>query len=186
MSDFLKRALDILLASIGTLLLLPVFPLIAILIKLDSKGPVLYLCNRIGKNGKLFKMYKFRTMLEIPAKVGTSVSPQGDVRVTDFGRILRRTKLNELPQLINILKGDMSFVGPRPEAPDLAELYPEDAKILFSVKPGLVGPARSSTEMRKNSILKARILRIITSNISFPINLKPISSMSVGRLFLTI
>lgn len=134
-----KRLIDILLSLIGLIILLPFLPIIGLLIKLDSKGPVFYLADRVGKDMKNFKMYKFRTMLDTPLKVGDSVSPQYDPRVTTFGRFLRRTKINELPQFINILKGEMTFVGPRPEAPDLAELYPEDAKRIFSVKPGLVG-----------------------------------------------
>jgi len=85
-------------------------------------------------------MYKFRTMFETPLPVGASVYPQDDPRVTPFGRILRRTKLNELPQLLNILKGEMTFVGPRPEAPELAALYPGYAKAIFTLTPGLVGP----------------------------------------------
>ena len=136
----LKRILDIFFGLIGVLIALPVFPIIGLLIKLDSKGPVFYGCNRVGKDEKSFRMWKFRTMVELPVAVGASLSPQGDVRVTRVGRFLRRAKLNELPQLINILKGEMSVVGPRPEAPDLAELYPPEAKVLFSVKPGLVGP----------------------------------------------
>jgi FlaA1/EpsC-like NDP-sugar epimerase/lipopolysaccharide/colanic/teichoic acid biosynthesis glycosyltransferase len=94
----------------------------------------------VGKDGKVFKMYKFRTMYETLVPVGGSVSPQGDPRVTPIGRFLRRTKLNEVPQLLNILKGDMTFVGPRPEAPDLVALYPDEAREVFTVKPGLVGP----------------------------------------------
>jgi len=136
----MKRCLDLVLACIGLMLVLPLFPLIGLLIKLDSRGPVLYRCERIGKDGKPFKMYKFRTMLEITLPVWASVSPQDDPRVTPFGRILRRTKINELPQLLNILKGEMTFVGPRPEAPDLAALYPDYAKAIFTVTPGLVGP----------------------------------------------
>jgi FlaA1/EpsC-like NDP-sugar epimerase/lipopolysaccharide/colanic/teichoic acid biosynthesis glycosyltransferase len=139
---FSKRTLDILFSIVGTLIFLPLLPLLAALIKLDSKGPVFYKSERIGKNGEALWMYKFRTMVEIPVQVGTSLSPEGDVRVTDFGRFLRRTKLNELPQLLNVLKGDMSIVGPRPEAPDLAAAYPPEAQILFSVKPGLVGPGQ--------------------------------------------
>ena len=107
---------------------------------MDSKGPVFFLCDRVGKDGRLFKMYKFRTMYETPVPIGASLSPADDPRVTRFGRFLRRTKLNELPQLINILIGEMTFVGPRPEAPDLAALYPSYAKGVFGVKPGLVGP----------------------------------------------
>jgi FlaA1/EpsC-like NDP-sugar epimerase/lipopolysaccharide/colanic/teichoic acid biosynthesis glycosyltransferase len=136
----LKRFIDILLSGVGILIALPFFPLLAFLIKLDSKGPVFYLCDRIGKDGKPFKMFKFRTMYEVPGQPGSNVSPEGDPRVTPLGRLLRRTKLNELPQLINILKGEMAFVGPRPEAPDLAALYPPYARALFAVKPGLVGP----------------------------------------------
>ena len=136
----MKRCLDLVLACIGLMLVLPLFPFIGLLIKLDSRGPVLYRCDRIGKDGKPFKMYKFRTMFETPLPVGASVCPQDDPRVTPFGRILRRTKINELPQLLNVLKGEMTFVGPRPEAPDLAALYPDYAKAIFTVTPGLVGP----------------------------------------------
>ncbi len=136
-----KRLIDILLSLVGLIILIPILPVIGLLIKLDSRGPVFYLTDRVGKDMKIFKMYKFRTMLETPIEVGESVSPQYDVRVTPFGRFLRRTKMNELPQFINILKGEMTFVGPRPEAPDLAELYSEEAKGVFSVKPGLVGPS---------------------------------------------
>jgi FlaA1/EpsC-like NDP-sugar epimerase/lipopolysaccharide/colanic/teichoic acid biosynthesis glycosyltransferase len=136
----MKQCIDFILALVGILSTLPFLPLIALIIKLDSKGTVFYCCDRIGKDGKLFKMYKFRTMYEMRGPIGDSVSPQGDPRVTPFGRILRRSKLNELPQLFNILKGEMSFVGPRPEAPNLAALYPPHAREIFTVKPGLVGP----------------------------------------------
>jgi len=136
----IKRCLDLVLACIGLVLVLPLFPVIGLFIKLNSRGPILYRCYRIGKDGKPFKMYKFRTMFEASIPVGASVCPQDDPRVTSFGRILRRTKVNELPQLLNILKGEMTFVGPRPEAPDLAALYPSYAKAIFTVTPGLVGP----------------------------------------------
>jgi len=136
----MKRCLDLVLACIGLMLVLPLFPLIGLLIKLDSRGSVLYRCERIGKDGKPFKMIKFRTMFETSMPAGASVCPQDDPRVTPFGRILRRTKLNELPQLLNVLKGEMTFVGPRPEAPELAALYPGYAKAIFTVTPGLVGP----------------------------------------------
>jgi FlaA1/EpsC-like NDP-sugar epimerase/lipopolysaccharide/colanic/teichoic acid biosynthesis glycosyltransferase len=136
-----KRLIDLLLSSIGLIILIPFFPVIALLITLDSRGPVFFPVQRVAKDMKNFKMYKFRTMIDTPIEVGESISPQFDPRVTSFGRFLRRTKINELPQLINILKGEMTFVGPRPEAPDLAAMYPEGAKRVFSVKPGLVGPA---------------------------------------------
>lgn len=138
----MKRCIDLILVFIGLAPTLLFLPLIALLIKLDSSGPVFYRCNRVGKDGKTFKMYKFRTMYEYGTTlpVWASVSPKGDPRVTPFGRFLRRTKMNELPQLFNILKGEMTFVGPRPEAPDLAALYPAHAKVIFTVTPGLVGP----------------------------------------------
>jgi FlaA1/EpsC-like NDP-sugar epimerase/lipopolysaccharide/colanic/teichoic acid biosynthesis glycosyltransferase len=134
------RAFDIVLAMIGLMMAAPLFAAVSILVKLDSKGPVFFPALRIGKDMKPFLMYKFRTMLESAGVIDQSVCPLYDPRVTDAGRFLRRTKLNELPQLLNILKGEMSFVGPRPETPDLVELYPEGAKKIFSVKPGLVGP----------------------------------------------
>lgn len=134
------RLLDILVSLLGLLLLLPLLPFIALLIKFDSKGPVFYLGDRVGLNGEVFKIYKFRTMYETPVRLGPSLSPQGDPRVTTVGRALRRLKMNEFPQFFNVLKGDMTLVGPRPEAPDLAAAYPEEAKEIFTVKPGLVGP----------------------------------------------
>jgi len=136
----ITRTIDIIFSLLGLLLLLFMLPWIALLIKLDSRGPVFYRCKRVGQGGKLFQMYKFRTMCKTPVNWGSSVSPQGDPRVTSVGGVLRRLKLNEFPQFINILKGDMTLIGPRPEAPDLAAAYPESAKIIFSVKPGLAGP----------------------------------------------
>lgn len=136
----LTRIADICLSLIGLLFLGIAYPLIALLIKLDSRGPVFYKCDRVGLNGKIFKMYKFRTMYETPIAVGPNLSPLGDPRVTPVGRVLRRLKLNELPQFINILKGEMTLIGPRPESPDLATLYPENARKIFTVKPGLIGP----------------------------------------------
>jgi lipopolysaccharide/colanic/teichoic acid biosynthesis glycosyltransferase len=136
----MNRLFDIFISLVGLLLLLLMLPWIALLIKLDSRGPVFFLCNRVGLGGKIFKMYKFRTMYQTPLPLGGSVSPQGDPRVTPVGCFLRRVKLNEFPQFINVLKGDMTLIGPRPEAPDLAALYPASAQRIFSVKPGLAGP----------------------------------------------
>ncbi len=135
----LSRLLDIAVSLVGLLILLPMLPVIAVLIKLDSPGPVFYASRRVGKDGKLFNMFKFRTMYT-SQPVGASVSPRGDPRVTLVGLWLRRLKLNEFPQFFNVLRGDMTLVGPRPEAPDLAKHYPPEARKIFSVKPGLVGP----------------------------------------------
>lgn len=136
----LTRILDIIVSCLGLLLLLLMLPWIGLLIKIDSRGPIFYRCQRVGMGGKIFSMYKFRTMYETPGNLGPSLTPQGDPRVTPVGRVLRRLKLNEFPQFINILKGDMTLIGPRPEAPDLAAVYPEAAKEIFAVKPGLAGP----------------------------------------------
>jgi|UniRef100_A0A7V6A0T0 lipopolysaccharide/colanic/teichoic acid biosynthesis glycosyltransferase len=138
----LNRGLDIIVSLLGLLILLLMLPAIAILIKLDSPGPVFYAGHRVGKDGKLFRMFKFRTMYGTSKPFGASVSPQGDPRVTPVGLWLRRLKLNEFPQFYNILRGDMTLVGPRPETPDMAEKYPPEAKRIFSVKPGLVGPTQ--------------------------------------------
>ncbi len=134
------RVLDILVAFVGLLVLGLMLPWLALLIKMESRGPVFYRADRVGKGGRLFKMYKFRTMHETRSSLGPSVSPQGDPRVTETGRWLRRTKINEFPQFYNLLKGDMTLIGPRPEAPDLAVAYPPAAQEIFSVKPGLIGP----------------------------------------------
>jgi lipopolysaccharide/colanic/teichoic acid biosynthesis glycosyltransferase len=136
----LTRLLDIIVSLFGLLVLFLLLPVIGLLIKIDSRGPIFIPCDRVGKGGRIFKMYKFRTMYHTPQPVGASVSPNGDPRVTQVGLWLRRSKLNELPQFLNILKGDMTLIGPRPEAPDLAAAYPPEARKIFSVKPGLAGP----------------------------------------------
>jgi len=136
----LSRIFDIIVSLVGVIMLLLMLPVIAVLIKLDSPGPVFYAGRRVGQGGKLFKMYKFRTMYETPQPLGVSVSPQGDPRITQVGLWLRRLKLNEFPQFFNVLKGDMTLVGPRPETPDMAAQYPPEARKIFSIKPGLVGP----------------------------------------------
>ena len=139
----LKRVLDILLSFIGIITVTPIYVLIALLIKLNSKGPVLYCANRIGKDKKCFRMYKFRTMIDAAVGVGDSLSPKDDPRVTPVGRFLRRTKLNELPQLINVLKGEMSLVGPRPCLFNQDELIAErEARGVFDVLPGITGLAQ--------------------------------------------
>ena len=136
----IMRMIDLLFSLLGLLGLIIMLPFVALLIKIDSRGPVFYLGDRVGLNGKIFKMYKFRTMHETPDFQGPGVSPQGDPRVTTVGRVLRRLKLNEFPQFINVLKGEMTLVGPRPETPELAAAYPTAARKIFSVKPGLIGP----------------------------------------------
>jgi lipopolysaccharide/colanic/teichoic acid biosynthesis glycosyltransferase len=141
-SDMIKRCFDICLSLVGLIILCPFFLAIAILIKLDSRGPVFFRHIRIGKSSRPFQMLKFRTMMETKHWTGPTLAPKNDPRVTTFGSILRRFKINELPQLINVLKGDMSFVGPRPEVAEFVGLYGIEAKKILSVRPGIVGPSQ--------------------------------------------
>ena len=143
LSAAVKRAFDILVSFFGLLFLSPAFALIAILIKRDSEGPVLYRAERVGRHGKPFKMLKFRTMYETPESYnGPRLTANGDARVTTFGKWLRDTKLNELPQLWNVLVGEMSLVGPRPENLDFVERWPAEVRDkVLSVRPGITSPA---------------------------------------------
>ena len=139
----LKRLFDIVLSLISLILLSPFFLAIAVLIKLDSRGPVFFRQVRVGENGRHFQMLKFRSMVEAKDWTGPPLSPKNDPRVTSLGAILRRFKINEFPQLINVLKGDMSFVGPRPEIPEFVKLYGhEQQERILSISPGIVGPAQ--------------------------------------------
>ena len=143
---FLKRFFDILLSFILLVIALPFLVLIAIAVKIDSKGPVIFKQQRIGKGGKVFNIYKFRSMCVGAEKTGSGVySGKGDARVTRVGKILRATSLDEVPQLINVLKGDMSFIGPRPPLtyhPWPIEEYTDEQKKMFNVRPGITGWAQ--------------------------------------------
>ena len=135
------RLLDIVASSIGLVLLSPVFFVIAGCIRLDSRGPVFYLANRIGKDGRPFRLYKFRTMVINADKVGPAITVADDARVTFVGRLLREYKLDELPQLINVFLGHMSLVGPRPEVPEYVTHYTDEQRRLLSVRPGMTSAA---------------------------------------------
>lgn len=149
--NFFKRSFDIISASIGILFLLPLFIVLAILVKLDSKGPIFFSHKRIGKNGKIIGIYKFRSMVSNSEEIFKNFTEEqkkefeknfkldDDPRITKIGGFLRKTSLDELPQLLNIIKGDMSVVGPRPIVRAEVEKYGVCADKLFSVKPGLTG-----------------------------------------------
>jgi lipopolysaccharide/colanic/teichoic acid biosynthesis glycosyltransferase len=143
---FLKRFLDIIFAIIGILLLMPLFILIAIAIKIDSKGPVFYRQERLGKHGKVFRIFKFRTMVTGAEHIGTGLFTDGnDSRITKVGFFLRKYSLDELPQLINVLLGDMSLIGPRPPVPYHPypfNNYPEKYRVRFLYRPGITGWAQ--------------------------------------------
>ena len=141
-----KRFLDVTASFLGLVLLSPLLLAVSILIKIDSRGPVIFRQKRIGRNGKVFEIYKFRSMCVGAEKTGSGVySGKGDARVTRIGIILRSTSIDELPQLLNILKGEMSFVGPRPPLtyhPWKYEEYTDFQKRMFEVRPGITGWAQ--------------------------------------------
>ncbi len=141
-----KRFLDVTASFLGLVLLSPLMLAVSILIKIDSRGPVIFRQKRIGRNGKVFEIYKFRSMCVGAEKTGSGVySGKGDARVTRIGIILRATSIDELPQLLNILKGEMSFVGPRPPLtyhPWKYEEYTDFQKRMFEVRPGITGWAQ--------------------------------------------
>lgn len=148
MRALLKRGLDLVIGLALGLVLLPGLVLIAVLVKLDSRGPVFFVQKRLGLNGTVFPMFKFRTMVQDAERMGTGLfSYANDPRITRVGRFLRLTSLDELPQLINVLRGDMSVVGPRPpvtyELGNYEEFLPE-LKFRFTVKPGITGLAQVS------------------------------------------
>jgi len=133
-----KRLFDIVFSFLGLVIVLPLLGGIAFLIKLDSGGPVFYRGMRVGKGGREFRIFKFRTMVKDAEKMGGPSSSADDPRLTKFGKFLRKHNLDELPQLIDVLRGKMSFVGPRPEVPQEVETYdPEVKKIILSIRPGM-------------------------------------------------
>lgn len=129
--------MDIIFSTLAILLLLPSFFIIALLIKLDTNGPIFYRQIRMGKDFKPFGLYKFRTMVVDADKMGPLVTKDRDPRITKVGYYLRKWKLDELPQFFNVLKGDMSLVGPRPEVEKYVKLYKDDYTIVLTVKPGI-------------------------------------------------
>lgn len=174
---YIKRTIDILLTLIGLIVLLPIFLLITIAIKLDSKGPVFFVQERLGINGKVFKIIKFRTMIVGAEQTGSGLCHEvEDKRITKTGSFLRRTSLDEIPQLFNILFGDMSIIGPRPPVTYFPyngfENYPEWAKKRFYIRPGLTGLAQ--VVYRTNAVWDDRMVLdvLYTDAISFMLDVK--------------
>ncbi len=131
------RAFDFMVALIAVLILLPLFIFILFLIKLSSSGPIIYSQERVGRNGSIFRLYKFRSMVDNAELMGTSVTTGKDPRITKIGRILRKTKLDELPQLWNVLSGEMSLVGPRPDVPEIVNNYNNKMRRILDIRPGI-------------------------------------------------
>lgn len=171
-----KRAMDIIIAAAGLIITSPVLLITAILIKMDSPGPVLFMQERIGKGGKVFRIAKFRSMCTGAEHTGSGVySGKNDARVTRVGRVIRATSIDELPQLYNILKGDMSLIGPRPPLtyhPWTIDQYTEEQFHMFDVRPGITGWAqvhgRKDVEWHKRIQLNVWYVR----HISFRLDVK--------------
>lgn len=141
--EMIKNITDVCFALLWLIVLAVPFIIIAAAIKLDSKGPVFFISERVGKKGRIFRVYKFRTMVDNAVNVGMGIeTSETDARITSVGRFLRAWSLDELPQLINVLKGEMSFIGPRPALPHQTEKYSEIEKQRFEMKPGLTGWAQ--------------------------------------------
>lgn len=192
----MKRLLDLLLAIFGLMVFSPLLVLTGSLLWLFDGSPVIFRQRRIGRNGEPFTLYKFRTMRN--ASGGKEITVQGDSRITRMGKILRKTKLDELPQLLNVLKGEMSFVGPRPEVESYVQLYsPEQQKVL-TLKPGITDPAsliyfdeseilarQSDPEAYYVEYLMNEKIRINLryASIANPFRDLSVIAMTVGRIF---
>ena len=152
----LKRFLDFFCSGLGLIIISPIILIIAVLVKLTSNGPVFFLQERLGMNGKVFKIIKFRTMIVNAEHIGTGVVELGksDSRITKIGHFLRATSMDELPQLVNVLKGDMALVGPRPPVTyhpyNGYDNYPEWAKKRFTMRPGMTGLVQISTRSKSS------------------------------------
>lgn len=186
MYKFIKRTCDIIISFLGLVILSPVLAVTALIIKLESKGPVIFKQKRLGKNGKEFEIYKFRSMCVGAEHTGSGVySGKGDARVTKVGRVIRATSIDELPQLVNILKGDMSIIGPRPPLtyhPWPLSDYSEEQRHMFDVRPGVTGWAQVNG--RKDVEWNRRIELNVwyTRNISFGLDFK-IFFISIFKVF---
>ena len=140
-NQIIKRIFDFVVSLLGVIILSPIFIIVSIAIKMDSKGDILFLQKRVGRYGKEFNIYKFRTMVTDAEKLGKQITVGNDSRITKVGAFLRKFKIDELPQLFNVLKGDMSLVGPRPEVPKYVNLYNEEQKKVLNVRPGITDMA---------------------------------------------
>jgi lipopolysaccharide/colanic/teichoic acid biosynthesis glycosyltransferase len=170
----IKRIFDVVVAAVGLIVLAPVFLLIAVLVKVCSPGPVFFKGERIGQYGTRLRIIKFRSMVPDASRKGGAITSAGDPRVTKVGRFLRRTKLDELPSLINVLKGEMSLVGPRPEAPVWVERYTAEQRTVLTVKPGITGLSqikyRSEEQMLSSDELEEAYSRIMSDKLDIDLD----------------
>lgn len=179
----MKRIFDITASVVGLVILSPIFILISIFIKLDSRGPVFFRQIRVGLNKKEFKIFKFRTMVNDAEVKGRQITVGNDNRITNVGYFIRKYKIDEFPQLINVLKGEMSLVGPRPEVPSYVELYDEEQEQVLMVKPGITDYAsiefRNENEILGNSLNPEEEYIENIMPMKIELNLKYINEISV-------
>ncbi|ELR99052.1 sugar transferase [Gloeocapsa sp. PCC 73106] len=149
-----KRLFDLVSSSLGLIVVSPLLSIIAIWIKIDSPGPIIFQQTRVGKGGKEFKIYKFRTMFVNAETLGKSITVGNDFRITKAGKLLRKYKLDELPQLVNVFKGEMSLVGPRPEVPRYVAFYTSEQRQVLKIRPGITDLA--SIRFRNESEILAQ------------------------------
>ena len=169
---FIKRLLDIVISGLLILLFIPCMLLVAILIKITSVGPVFFLQKRAGYNKKYFNILKFRSMAEKKDDDKSEFDAGSSLRVTSIGKILRKTKLDELPQLFNVFKGDMSLVGPRPEVQTYVDLYPKDWECILSVRPGITDTASIEFRNEEEMLAKAKDAETEYRQVILPIKIK--------------
>ncbi len=183
---FFKRAFGIFFSLLGLIITSPIMLIIAILIKIESPGPVIFKQQRIGKDGKVFEFYKFRSMCNNAEKIGSGVySDKNDSRVTKVGKFIRATSLDEIPQFVNVLKGDMAFIGPRPPLtyhPWTFDKYTEHQKKMFNVRPGLTGWAQVNGRKQVEWNKRIELNVWYVENLSFLLDLK-ILFTTVLKLF---
>ena len=179
-----KRIFDVLVSSLGLLLLSPLMLAIAVAVKLDSPGPVFFRQERVGRYGRTFRIHKFRSMVSDADRRGGPLTVGRDPRVTEVGQVLRRYKLDEIPQLIDVVRGKMSLVGPRPELPRYVDRYPiEDRAVVLSVRPGITD--RASVAFLDESSLLAQAADPENAYIReiLPVKLRAYRAYVEGRTF---
>ena len=167
----IKRLFDIIFSIIGMFFLLPVFIIIAILIKIDSKGPIFFLQERVGLNGKIFKIIKFRSMKE-DHNNSLTVTIKNDKRITRIGKKLRKYKIDEIPELVNVLVGDMSFVGPRPDVPGYADLLKGNDRNILKLRPGITSLASIKYSNEEQLLLEQKDPITYNNEVVFPDKVK--------------
>jgi len=179
----LNRAFDFIIVCVVIPIILPLVAVIALSIKATSSGPLFFHQYRVGKQEKLFRIYKFRTMVDRAEDMGTSVTARDDSRITPLGKILRRMKLDELPQLINVLKGEMSLVGPRPDVPEIVRNYTPDMKEIFKIKPGITSEATLHLRDEEDILAKVDDPDTFYNDVLVPLKIKLAMGHVAGNSF---